>query len=90
MTNPIDITGQRFGRLTAIVRAQRKSLKGAVWLFRCDCGTEKEATAAQVRSGRTRSCGCLRRETAAALGGGGVLARSSSAGEHTGGLSGQP
>jgi hypothetical protein len=48
MTNPIDITGQRFGRLTAIVLAQRKSLTGAVWLFRC----QKEATAAQARSGR--------------------------------------
>jgi hypothetical protein len=58
----IDITGQRFGRLTAI-RIQRRTPKAVVWLFRCDCGKEKEITASHVRSVRgTKSCGCHRIE----------------------------
>ena len=33
-----------------------------IWLFRCDCGTEKEIPATQVKHSRTRSCGCLANE----------------------------
>jgi len=51
-----DITGQRFGRLVAVrPGAPRK------WLFRCDCGTEKEMQSANVKSGNTTSCGCARK-----------------------------
>lgn len=62
-----DLTGQRFGRLLAIARAPGKrfsAAKGASWLFRCDCGTEKVALMRNVVEGRTRSCGCLRRDEA--------------------------
>lgn len=54
----VEITGQKYSRLTAIER-----VKGSLWRFRCDCGTEIERTANSVRSGNTKSCGCLRRET---------------------------
>ncbi|MGF6641870.1 hypothetical protein [Paraburkholderia sp. MM6662-R1] len=57
-----DIAGQTFGRLTAIRRVE-----GQRWLFRCECGTEKVLHGAVVRSGHTRSCGCLRRELARGL-----------------------
>lgn len=58
----VDITGQKFGRLTA-VRSLRSSPRGKIWLFRCDCGIEIERGYAQVTCGITSSCGCLRRET---------------------------
>lgn len=49
----IDITGQKFGRLTAI-----KYVGDRKWLFKCDCGKEKVIRTADVKSGRTQSCGC--------------------------------
>lgn len=48
-----DITGQRFSMLTAI-----KYVGGRRWLFRCDCGIQKEIDSRGVFSGRTKSCGC--------------------------------
>lgn len=62
----IDLTGQSYGRLTAIRRVSTGSA-GAVWLWGCQCGNHVEAASAHVRHGRRRSCGCLRRETAGAL-----------------------
>ena len=54
--------GARFGRLTVIAKAQSRN--GAVWLCRCDCGTEKEVKAGNLRQ-NTRSCGCMAREMSA-------------------------
>ena len=50
----IDLTGSRFGRLIAIRN------EGLAWLCRCDCGNEKWVSGAYLRSGMTKSCGCLR------------------------------
>jgi hypothetical protein len=56
-----DITGQKFGRLTVV-----GSLGGSRWRCRCDCGTEKDVTGANL--GRsTTSCGCFHREKTARL-----------------------
>lgn len=63
MPAPMDITGDRYGRLTAISLDQTTGER--LWLFRCDCGSEKLLRAGLVRSGRTSSCGCLRKETTA-------------------------
>lgn len=52
-----DITGERFVRLVA-VRKQRDGY----WKFRCDCGNVVSISKSNVLDGRTRSCGCLRRE----------------------------
>ena len=54
-----DITGQRVGKLTAI-KFLRKENNRYIWLFRCDCGKEKEVCKQRVLSKLTRSCGCLR------------------------------
>lgn len=56
----IDLTGQRFGRLT--VRHQSPAKGQARWVCRCDCGTEKIVPSERLRHGETRSCGCLHRE----------------------------
>jgi len=66
----IDLTGQRFGRLTVLERAENYKqyldcgwyTTKATWLCRCDCGTECIVIGANLRRGSTRSCGCLRSE----------------------------
>lgn len=71
----IDITGQRFGRLTVIERAEdhvcktykpfmtKPEVKRVTrWRCRCDCGGEITTMRCNLVSGATRSCGCLRRE----------------------------
>lgn len=63
----IDLTGQRFGRLVVIGRADPACDKhgSARWHCRCDCGNETDALGRHLRLGRSASCGCLRRERAA-------------------------
>lgn len=61
MPKTLDITGERYGRLTAIRFTEKKNGR-RFWLFRCDCGNVVERSLSGVRRGETRSCGCLRRE----------------------------
>lgn len=59
----IDRTGQRYGKLVVIRRADNGTgLAGnARWLCRCDCGAEKVIKGTSLRVGKTKSCGCLKR-----------------------------
>lgn len=58
---PIDITGQKHGRLTALTVSGKRG-KEYLWTFVCDCGLEVERYKSAVINGNTRSCGCLRDE----------------------------
>ena len=53
----LDLAGRRYGSLVALRRVEDFDGRAA-WLCKCDCGNEKVATAASLRSGGTRSCGC--------------------------------
>ena len=58
-----DITGCRFGRLTALRPLGRVDGRGsALWLCRCDCGTELELSYNNILYTNQVSCGCQRRE----------------------------
>ena len=57
-----DLTGQRFGRLTAVNRAGNSKSGHIVWLCKCDCGSNLMVTASNLRRGHTKSCGCLQKE----------------------------
>ena len=57
----IDISGQRFGRLTVIRRARNRGRR-TCWECRCDCGQVKDIQFDALRKGETRSCGCLHNE----------------------------
>ena len=58
-----DITGQKFGRLTAIRPTSKRDNQGLViWEFQCDCGNIIERTGRNVWRGDTLSCGCLKRD----------------------------
>lgn len=63
----LDISGQKFHRLTAIKFSIKKNHK-AYWLFKCECGTEKVIRKNLVTSGGTKSCGCLSKEKSSQLG----------------------
>lgn len=56
-TRAEDITGQRFGKLTAISRVENQNGKTA-WLCICDCGKTKVVRTAMLKNGRTYHCGC--------------------------------
>lgn len=57
-----DITGQKFGRLTAVKTLSDRKCGAVVWLWKCECGKEIQSRAAIVKNGHTQSCGCLRRK----------------------------
>ena len=54
----IDLTGQKFGKLTVIKRAESDKIK-PVWECLCDCGNIKNINGNDLRQGVTKSCGCL-------------------------------
>lgn len=55
---PIDLTGQVFGRLTAIHVAETGGNE-RIWLCACICGGNKLATTSHLRKGFVQSCGCM-------------------------------
>lgn len=61
----IDLTGQKFGRLTVLGFSHKVVYSQTnvryYWKCRCDCGTEKLVLASQLRGG-TLSCGCFAKE----------------------------
>lgn len=61
----IDVSGQKFGRLTVLSRSENNRRNQARWLCRCDCGREKTVAGRALTGDGTRSCGCLRKELAA-------------------------
>lgn len=59
--NENDLTGQKFGMLTAIKKMDIKNLKNEyLWLFKCDCGENYIASGTQVKNGHIFSCGCIK------------------------------
>lgn len=59
MSTPrVDLTGQKYGRLTVSAFAYRRN-KQAVWRCVCECGRPHLATSNGLRAGSVRSCGCL-------------------------------
>lgn len=57
----IDLTGQKFGKLTVIKRSDVKA-REAMWLCKCDCGTEIVTRGSSLRANLSNSCGCFRDE----------------------------
>lgn len=64
----IDITGKKFGRLTAIGIHSTTIDKRTKWTFLCECGAQVIARLDNVKNGNTTSCGCLQKELISAVG----------------------
>lgn len=60
--NAIDLTGMRFSRLEVMSRAGTKYNTQVFWHCVCDCGKSVLTNTASLRSGHTKSCGCLSRD----------------------------
>lgn len=63
--NNRDLTGQKIGRWTIIEKVVLpKGQDKAMWIGRCECGVVKNVRDGELRSGKTKSCGCLRKDPA--------------------------
>ena len=64
----LDLTGKRYGRLTVIKEVERirypSGIPDRMWECVCDCGKIFRCNTGRLRSGNTKSCGCLRKEIA--------------------------
>lgn len=62
MSKLIDLTGQKFGRLTVVERAEdyvgKSGNRKVRWLCKCECGKEAIIRGCDLKDGHTKSCGC--------------------------------
>lgn len=59
--NMMDYSGYRFGRLTVLCYSHSKRGQ-SFWVCKCDCGNITTVVQGNLKSGKTKSCGCIRRE----------------------------
>lgn len=59
-----DLTGETFGYLTVLNRAENDKHNQACWLCKCKCGNELVVNGHDLRTEHTKSCGCSRNEFA--------------------------
>ena len=60
--NMIDLSQQKFGKLTVQYPLDERKNNSIVWHCLCDCGKEIDVVAGSLTSGNTKSCGCLKRQ----------------------------
>jgi len=58
----VDLTGKRFGRLLVIRQNGRSVHKEVLWLCLCDCRKRTTVRSQNLITGKTKSCGCYRKE----------------------------
>jgi len=57
-----DLVGRRFGKLTVMEREGTDKNRRALWKCACSCGNETILSTSSLKSGNTRSCGCLMKQ----------------------------
>ena len=64
MPKAIDLTGKKFGKLTAIERDYSVNKNNAYWKCQCECGNYTSVSSNNLRKVKNgvKSCGCLRKE----------------------------
>lgn len=63
----IDLLGVKFGRWTVEGQSGNTKRGGTVWRCRCDCGQSRDVIGADLRAGKSLSCGCLKAEAIGGL-----------------------
>ena len=63
----IDLTNQKFGRLTVLAQAKEKIGRYVAWDCICECGKMKTVRGDCLKNGATKSCGCLAKENGAKM-----------------------
>ena len=64
MGKRIDLTGQKFGRLTVVDFYGSDKRRESIWRCQCECGNITNVLSSNLRKGYTKSCGCLQKEKA--------------------------
>ena len=62
-----DLSNQQFGRWTVLHLDEERSSSSSgkkYWICKCECGNTGSVRSDQLKSGRSKSCGCLNRELA--------------------------
>ena len=59
-----NITGEKFGRLTAKKYLYTEKGQSSTWFCECECGNTTKTVLTSLKNGSTQSCGCLQRERA--------------------------
>lgn len=62
MANPINLEGQKFGRLLAVKRLGLGRDGCYEYQCQCDCGATLVVSGLRLKHGKTKSCGCLKRD----------------------------
>lgn len=63
MSERKELIGERFGRLEVIEISNKRDLSGNIyWKCRCDCGNIVIVQGRNLRNGRTKSCGCYKKD----------------------------
>ncbi len=62
MRKPLNLTGQRFGRLTAVECVGSNSNGNSMWKCVCECGNTVIVNSQKLKSGKSKSCGCYNRD----------------------------
>lgn len=63
--NTTELIGKTFGRLTVLKRDLSKPSgrgKSVYWICQCECGKIVSISGDSLKQGRTKSCGCLKKE----------------------------
>lgn len=55
-----ELVGQKFGKLTVIKFLGTNNYEKHIYECLCDCGNTTIVVGAHLKSGNTRSCGCLK------------------------------
>lgn len=58
----VNLLGQRFGRLVVVEKTEERKNREIVWKCFCDCGNTVLVQASYLKTGHTKSCGCLAKE----------------------------
>lgn len=61
MSQRIDITGKKYGRLL-VIGHYHSDMKKSYWKCKCECGNEIICIGDNLKNGHTKSCGCLRKD----------------------------
>lgn len=51
--------GNKYGKLTVLSQSEKRDFGSVCWVCKCECGNEVIVAGDALRSGSTKSCGCL-------------------------------
>lgn len=58
MPKRLDISGEKYGKLTVVSYSHQNEHGKSVWTCKCECGNESKVVGSGLKSGHTTSCGC--------------------------------